>query len=75
MGLFDKAKDLAEDLRGKAGDLADEHGDRIKQGIDRAAGVVDDKTKGRRTDTIESAAQKAKGAVDRLAEGRGRPSS
>jgi uncharacterized protein YjbJ (UPF0337 family) len=73
MGLFDKAKGLAGDLRDRAGDLADEHGDKIKQGIDKAADVADDKTRGKRRGTITSAADKAKGAVDKLAEGKGRP--
>jgi hypothetical protein len=56
-----------DDLKNKASDLVDEHGDKIKDGIDKAAGFADDKTGGQHTDTIESVADKAKGVVDKLA--------
>ena len=54
-------------LKDKATDLLDEHGDKIKDGIDKAAGLADDKTGGQHTDKIESAADKAKDAIDKLA--------
>lgn len=58
MGLFDKVKGLA----GK-------HGDKIEDGIDKAADVVEDKAGGKiGSDKIEDAAEKAKDAVDKLAD-------
>jgi ABC-type transporter Mla subunit MlaD len=55
MGILDKLKDLA---KGK--------GEQIDSAIDKAADVADDKTGGKHTDTIEQAADKAKGVVDKL---------
>ncbi len=55
MGLVDKAKDLV------AGNK-----DQVKDGIDKAADVVDDKTGNQHTDKIDMAADKAKDAVDKL---------
>jgi hypothetical protein len=39
----------------------------IDKGIDKAADVVDDKTKGKHSDKIEGAAKKAKDIVDKVA--------
>ena len=50
MGLFDKAKKLAEDNK-----------DKIADGVDKATDVVDDKTGGKHTehlDKVDDAAQK-----------------
>jgi hypothetical protein len=58
-----------DDIKKKAADLVDEHGDKIKDGIDKVADVADDKTSGKHSDKIESAAEKAKDAVDKLAGG------
>ena len=55
MGLLDKAKSLI----GK-------HEDQAKDGIDKVADVVDDKTGGKHTEKIEDAAEKAKDAIDKL---------
>jgi hypothetical protein len=52
MGLFDKAKKLAE-----------EHADKVEQAIDKVADVVDDKTGGKYADKIEKGAEAAKGFV------------
>ena len=49
MGLFDKAKKAAE-----------EHGDKIADGVDKATDMIDDKTGGKFTDKLEK--------VDELAE-------
>ena len=59
MGFFDKVKQQAE----KA---VDEHGEQISEGIDKAAGFVDDKTKGKYTDTIDKGAGAAKSGLDKL---------
>jgi MT0933-like antitoxin protein len=59
MGIFDKFKDEAE----KA---VDEHGAQISEGVDKAAGMVDDKTGGRYTDKIDKGADAAKTGLDKL---------
>jgi hypothetical protein len=59
MGMFDK-------LKGKAAELAGEHGDKADQGLDKAAEVADEKTGGKYTDQINSGAEKAKDAMDNL---------
>lgn len=64
MGLLDKLKGT----KSKAAKLAADNEEKIDDGIDKAADFVDDKTGGKHTDKIESAADKAKGAVDKLAE-------
>jgi hypothetical protein len=55
MSILDKVKDL---LKGK--------GEQIDSAIDKAADLADDKTGGKHTDKIESAADKAKEIVDKL---------
>lgn len=57
-----------DDLKNKAAGLVDEHGDKIKDGIDKAADFADDKTGGQHTEKIESVAGKAKGVVDKLSQ-------
>jgi hypothetical protein len=56
-------------LKDKAADLVDEHGDKIKDGIDKAADLADDKTGGQHTDKIGAVADKAKDLVDKLGSG------
>jgi hypothetical protein len=63
MGFLDDAKDAVADGVDKAKDLAAEHSDKITDGIDKAADFADDKTGGKHTDKIDSAAEKAKGFV------------
>jgi hypothetical protein len=52
VGLFDKAKKLAE-----------EHADKVEQAIDKVADVVDDKTGGKYADKIDKGAEAAKGFI------------
>lgn len=58
MSIFDKAKDTAEDLADKAGDLAgrakesvgglaDQHGDTVAGAVHKGTGFVDEKTGGK----------------------------
>lgn len=61
MGLFDKAKELAE-----------QHGDKLGGAVDKLADVVDEKTGGKYTDKIESGTDKAK---EYLSEGNQEPPS
>lgn len=53
MGLFDKAKKLAE-----------EHAEQVAGAIDKVADVVDDKTGGKYADKIDKGAAAAKDFVD-----------
>ncbi len=66
-GLFEKAKKAAEGLKGKAGGLARDHGDKIDQGIDRLAQEADKRTGGKHKGRILDARERAKDAVDALA--------
>lgn len=52
MGILDKAKDL----------LA-QHADKVETAIDKAGEFVDEKTKGKYTDTIHQVAEEAKKAA------------
>ena len=59
MGFLDK-------LKSKTTEVVDKHGKQISDGLDKAAGVVDAKTKGKYSDKIKSGSQKAKDALDKL---------
>ena len=59
MGFLDNAKN-------KLNDAVDQHGDKISDGIDKAAALADEKTGGKHTDKIESATGKAKDALGKL---------
>jgi MT0933-like antitoxin protein len=63
---IDKAKDLAKDLTDKARGAVTEHSDKIDEGIDKAAEFVDDKTKRKYSDRIESVQAKAHDVVGRI---------
>ncbi len=60
MGFMDSAKGLFS----KGKDMAAEHGDKIQDGIDKAADVADDKTGGKYSDKIDTGAEKAKDFVE-----------
>jgi hypothetical protein len=53
MGIFDKAKDLLN-----------EHNDKVDQGIDKAAEVINQKTGGQHAEQINQGAEQAKRAMD-----------
>jgi hypothetical protein len=67
MGLMDSFKAKLSPAKDKVSDLAQQHGDRIGQGLDKAAKTVDERTKGKYSDKIGSGTGKAKSALDRLA--------
>lgn len=48
------------DITGKAKDLLSEHADKVDEGIDKAADLVDEKTGGKYSDQIDTAADKIK---------------
>lgn len=66
MGFMDNLKAKLSPAKDKVSDLAQQHGGKIDQGLQRAARTVDEKTKGKYSDKIESGTQKAKDAVERL---------
>ncbi|MFD5630170.1 MULTISPECIES: antitoxin [unclassified Streptomyces] len=68
MGLLDNLKAKLAPAKDKVSDLAQQHGDKVGQGLDKAARVVDEKTKHKYSDKIVTGTDKAKGAVDRLAQ-------
>ena len=47
------------DLAGKAEELAQEHPDQVKQGLEKAGQVADEKTGGQHIDQIDKAEQAA----------------
>jgi hypothetical protein len=59
MGMFDN-------LRKKAEKAVDQHGDKIAQGIDKAAGAASTRTGGKHDDKIGKGASAAKDALDKL---------
>ncbi len=59
MSFFDKAKDA---LTG----AVDKHGDKVSDGIDKTAAMIDDKTGGKHADKLATGAEKAKDALDKL---------
>ncbi|MFI0719676.1 antitoxin [Streptomyces sp. NPDC021224] len=66
MSFMDTLKDKLGMARGKAGDLARQHGDKVESGIDKAAQMADSKTGGKYSDKIGSGADKAKSATQNL---------
>ncbi|CAM5247181.1 Antitoxin OS=Streptomyces tendae OX=1932 GN=GUR47_34655 PE=4 SV=1 [Streptomyces tendae] len=67
MGLLDNLKARLEPAKGKVSDLAQQHGDKIDRGLDKMARTVDERTKGKYSDRIQTGTGKAKDAMDRLA--------
>ncbi|WP_374985511.1 antitoxin [Streptomyces fradiae] len=67
MGFLDTLKTKLGPAKGKVSDLAQQHGEKIDHGIEKTARMVDQKTKGKYTDKIESGTVKARHAMDRLA--------
>ncbi|GHD50299.1 antitoxin [Streptomyces galbus] len=67
MGLMDNLRAKLGPAKEKVSDLAHQHGGKITHGIDKAAKVVDERTKGKYSDKIHTGTGKAKDAVDRLA--------
>ncbi|MGW2600337.1 antitoxin [Streptomyces klenkii] len=68
MGLLDTLKAKLAPAKDKIGGLAQQHGDKIEQGLEKAAKVVDEKTKGKYSSQIRTGTGKAKDAIERLAE-------
>lgn len=75
MGLLDDLKKKLPELKDAAEDLIEEHDDEIKDGLDQAAELVDDKTGGKHRDKIDAGVDKAKGLVDDVASSKPAPKS
>ncbi|WP_369262783.1 antitoxin [Streptomyces sp. R35] len=67
MGLLDNLKAKLAPAKDKFSDLAQQHGDKVSHSLDKAAKVVDEKTKHKYSGKIQTGTGKAKGAMDRLA--------
>ncbi|GAA0916906.1 antitoxin [Streptomyces thermoalcalitolerans] len=72
MGLLDNMKARIGPAKEKVSHLAQRHGGTIGHGLERAAKLVDEKTKGKYSDKIQAGTGKAKEAMDRLAHRSGR---
>ncbi|MEV0603923.1 antitoxin [Streptomyces sp. NPDC050315] len=72
MGLLDNLKAKAGLLKGKAGDFAHQHGDKIDQGLDKAGRAADTRTKGKYSGHIGTGTTKAKEALRRMSEHQGK---
>ena len=55
-----------DDAKAKLSDAVDKHGDKISDGIDKAAATIDEKTGGKLGDKAEAGADKVKDALDGL---------
>ncbi|MFF2848613.1 antitoxin [Streptomyces sp. NPDC058001] len=67
MSILDTLKAKLAPAKDKVSDLAHQHGEKIDHGLERAAKMVDDKTKGKYSEKIHTGTDKAKGALGRLA--------
>lgn len=66
MGFLDNLKGKSSEIKEKAADAVDKHGDKIAGGIDKAADFVNTKSNGKLGDKADLAAAKAKDALDKL---------
>ncbi|MEW2529763.1 antitoxin [Streptomyces sp. NPDC047071] len=63
--MFDALKNL-KNLKEKAEDLAQTHGDKISGGLEKVGDFIDGKTEGKHSDKIDTAVDKAQGFVGKL---------
>ncbi|RPK55210.1 hypothetical protein EES44_28635 [Streptomyces sp. ADI96-15] len=66
MSFLDNLKAKIAPAKEKVADLTRQHGDKIDQGLDKAAQAVDSRTKGKYSDRIRTGTDKAKSALDQL---------
>ncbi|MFF8292932.1 antitoxin [Streptomyces sp. NPDC016309] len=67
MGFLDSLKAKLGPAKEKVSDLAQQHESKIDHGLEKAARMVDQKTKGKYSDKIQSGTGKARNAVGRIA--------
>ncbi|MEW1826577.1 antitoxin [Streptomyces sp. NPDC088196] len=65
--MFDNLGDLGK-LKDKAEEIAEDHGDKIADGLEKAGDLIDEKTDGKHSEQIDTAVDKAQRLVERLAE-------
>ncbi|QEU89872.1 antitoxin [Streptomyces kanamyceticus] len=58
--------DALKNLKDKAEDLAEAHGDKISDGLEKVGDLIDDKTGGKHSDKIDTAVDKAQDYVEKL---------
>ncbi|MFF7979797.1 antitoxin [Streptomyces sp. NPDC007901] len=63
--MFDGMDEL-KNLADKAKDLAEEHGDVIETGLEKAGELADERTDGKYTEQIDTGVTKAQQLVERL---------
>ena len=63
MSFMDTLKGKLGMSKDKAGDLGQQHGDKVDQGLDKTGETADSKTGGKHGDQIDSGVDKAKDAV------------
>ena len=65
--MFDNLGDLGK-LKDKAEEIAEDHGDKIADGLEKAGDLIDEKTDGKHSEQIDTGVDKAQRLVERLAE-------
>ncbi|MFE6685014.1 antitoxin [Streptomyces sp. NPDC057743] len=60
--MFDALKNLKE----KAEEIAEAHGDKISGGLEKVGGFIDDRTEHKHSDKIDTAVDKAQDFVEKL---------
>ena len=68
MSQFDKIKDVAQDLGEKADDLAEQHGDKIDQGLDKGEKLIKDNVADQHDPKVDAAMDKARAYLDKMQE-------
>ncbi|MEU6095934.1 antitoxin [Streptomyces sp. NPDC047079] len=58
---------LVDNLMAKVSSFAQQHEDKVDRGLDKAAKMIDERTKGKYSGKIDTGTGKAKHAVERLA--------
>lgn len=66
MGFRDKAERAKDQASELLSDAVDKHGDKVVEGVDRAAQALDDRTGGKHSDKIAGGAEKVQEALEKL---------
>lgn len=66
MGLMDNIKGKAAELKGKAGRMVDQHGDKAGDGLDQGRDFASDKTGGTYDDKLDDGVTHTKDGLDGL---------